>query len=366
MDSLLAAYQQAKPSVRINASYAPTDQVQTSLRTQLGAGNAPDLHVVYPGSGSAMSMTQIGKAGLLADLSAQPWTQTIPDRVQARLPARRQDLHLLGRLLGHRRDLQQEGLREGGRRRAADHLDRVPRRLRQAEEGGHRPDRAGRADAVGHPAHHVRAGALHRLRQGPDVRRQAARRSGHASPTPAGATPWRCTWSCRSAASSTTTRTAPRSSSRPRWSATGKAAHGDPGVGRAARLPQGGRQPRTTCRCSRCPGPTTPPRVDPGRRRRRDRRQRQGQERRGGEGVHRLPRQAGEHQRLGQGGRRASRCTQDASSKIDPARGVVPAVHQGPGGAVHGPALAQRRGPADPLRGRPGAARAARPRSTRR
>ncbi|MFI7446753.1 extracellular solute-binding protein [Nonomuraea sp. NPDC049714] len=78
MDSLLAAYQQAKPSVRINASFAPTDQVQTSVRTQLGAGNAPDLHVVYPGSGSAMSMSQIVQAGLLADLSAQPWTQTIP------------------------------------------------------------------------------------------------------------------------------------------------------------------------------------------------------------------------------------------------------------------------------------------------
>jgi raffinose/stachyose/melibiose transport system substrate-binding protein len=52
--------------------------VQTSLRTQLGAGNGPDLHVVYPGSGSAMSMTEIAAAGLLADLSAQAWTQTIP------------------------------------------------------------------------------------------------------------------------------------------------------------------------------------------------------------------------------------------------------------------------------------------------
>ncbi|MFG3439661.1 extracellular solute-binding protein [Nonomuraea sp. NPDC047897] len=78
MDSLVAAYQQAKPSVRVNASYAPTDQVQTSLRTQLGAGNAPDLHVVYPGNGSAMSMNQIAEAGLLADLSGQAWAATIP------------------------------------------------------------------------------------------------------------------------------------------------------------------------------------------------------------------------------------------------------------------------------------------------
>ncbi|MET8333870.1 extracellular solute-binding protein [Streptosporangium canum] len=78
MDELLAVYRQAKAGVSITASYAPTDQVQTSLRTQLGAGNAPDLHVVYPGSGSAMSMTQIAGAGLLADLSAQAWTDSIP------------------------------------------------------------------------------------------------------------------------------------------------------------------------------------------------------------------------------------------------------------------------------------------------
>ncbi|MEV0231890.1 extracellular solute-binding protein [Nonomuraea sp. NPDC050786] len=78
LDELIAAYGKVKPDVRLTASYAPTDQVQTSVRTQLGAGNGPDLHVVYPGNGSAMSMSQIAKAGLLADLSAQAWTQTIP------------------------------------------------------------------------------------------------------------------------------------------------------------------------------------------------------------------------------------------------------------------------------------------------
>lgn len=78
MDELVPAYKQLKSDVTISTSYAPTDQVQTSLRTQLGAGNAPDLHVVYPGSGSAMSMAEIAAAGLLADLSDQNWTQTIP------------------------------------------------------------------------------------------------------------------------------------------------------------------------------------------------------------------------------------------------------------------------------------------------
>lgn len=65
--------------VTFNASYAPTDQVQTSVRTQLGAGNAPDIHVVYPGNGSAMSMAQIADANLLADLSDQAWTKKIPE-----------------------------------------------------------------------------------------------------------------------------------------------------------------------------------------------------------------------------------------------------------------------------------------------
>lgn len=75
LDELTKAY----GKVKFNASYAPTDQVQTSVRTQLGAGNAPDIHVVYPGNGSAMSMVQISKANLLADLSDQAWTQKIPD-----------------------------------------------------------------------------------------------------------------------------------------------------------------------------------------------------------------------------------------------------------------------------------------------
>jgi raffinose/stachyose/melibiose transport system substrate-binding protein len=75
LDQLIKAYKK----IGFSTSYAPTDQVQTSVRTQLGAGNAPDVHVVYPGNGSAMSMTQIADANLLADLSDQAWTKKIPE-----------------------------------------------------------------------------------------------------------------------------------------------------------------------------------------------------------------------------------------------------------------------------------------------
>lgn len=78
LDPLIRAYEAANRDIRITATYAPTDQVQTSVRTQLGAGNAPDVHVVFPGSGSAMSMAEIADAGLLADLDDQAWTRSIP------------------------------------------------------------------------------------------------------------------------------------------------------------------------------------------------------------------------------------------------------------------------------------------------
>jgi ABC-type glycerol-3-phosphate transport system substrate-binding protein len=75
---LLDAYKKAHSDFDFNLSFAPADQVQTALRTQLGGGNAPDIHVVYPGNGSAMSMAQLSKANLLTDLSGQSWTQKIP------------------------------------------------------------------------------------------------------------------------------------------------------------------------------------------------------------------------------------------------------------------------------------------------
>lgn len=74
----LDEFKKANSDFDFNLSFAPADQVQTALRTQLAAGNAPDIHVVYPGNGSAMSMVQLSKANLLADLSDQSWTQKIP------------------------------------------------------------------------------------------------------------------------------------------------------------------------------------------------------------------------------------------------------------------------------------------------
>jgi len=74
----LDEYKKAHADFDFNLSFSPADQLQTALRAQLAAGNAPDMHAVYPGNGSAMSMAQLSKANLLADLSDQSWTQKIP------------------------------------------------------------------------------------------------------------------------------------------------------------------------------------------------------------------------------------------------------------------------------------------------
>src|SRR3954447_1928889 len=78
-EELIASYKKANPDVTIKGSYAPTDQLQTALRAQLGAGGAPDLFVVWPGNGSAMSVKQLAPTGLLADLSDQGWVKSIPE-----------------------------------------------------------------------------------------------------------------------------------------------------------------------------------------------------------------------------------------------------------------------------------------------
>jgi raffinose/stachyose/melibiose transport system substrate-binding protein len=83
LDLLTKAYTDSGAKVTFKTSYAPTDQVQTSVRTQLNGGNAPDVHVLYPGSGSAMATSEIGKAGLLADLSSQSWVANIPANLKS-------------------------------------------------------------------------------------------------------------------------------------------------------------------------------------------------------------------------------------------------------------------------------------------
>ncbi|MEA9986459.1 MULTISPECIES: ABC transporter substrate-binding protein [Subtercola] len=78
VDAIVAAYEKANPDVTITTTTSDTDNYQTTLRTQLSSGTAPDVFFVWPGDGNPMAMTVVQKAGLIADLSNEPFAANIP------------------------------------------------------------------------------------------------------------------------------------------------------------------------------------------------------------------------------------------------------------------------------------------------
>jgi hypothetical protein len=54
----------------------------------VGGDNAPDLFVVRPGNGSAMSGQQLAPAGVQADLSGQGWIERVPENLRPLLGQR--------------------------------------------------------------------------------------------------------------------------------------------------------------------------------------------------------------------------------------------------------------------------------------
>ncbi len=74
-DQAIAGFEAANPGIKIRASYTPEPQ---TIRAQFTTGNAPDVTLVYPGDGSSMALIQLAKAGMLEDLSAEPWAKSIP------------------------------------------------------------------------------------------------------------------------------------------------------------------------------------------------------------------------------------------------------------------------------------------------
>lgn len=77
--AVIAEYTKQHPNVTINATFAPIDQYNVVLRTQLASGTGPDVMFVYAGGyGNPMSKGTLVDAGYLADLSEQAWVKDVP------------------------------------------------------------------------------------------------------------------------------------------------------------------------------------------------------------------------------------------------------------------------------------------------
>jgi raffinose/stachyose/melibiose transport system substrate-binding protein len=81
-DAVIKAYQAANPDVTITATTADVDNYQTTLRTQLSSGTAPDVFFVWAGDGNPMAMTVLQKAGLIEDLSSLDFVKNVPGGVK--------------------------------------------------------------------------------------------------------------------------------------------------------------------------------------------------------------------------------------------------------------------------------------------
>lgn len=79
MDALVAAFEEANPDTEVTVTYADTDQLQSTLRTQLSSGTAPDVFTVWPGNGNPAAVQLLAPSGYLADLSDAEFASRIPE-----------------------------------------------------------------------------------------------------------------------------------------------------------------------------------------------------------------------------------------------------------------------------------------------
>ncbi|MFF1255048.1 ABC transporter substrate-binding protein [Pseudarthrobacter sp. NPDC058329] len=101
----MESFSKENPEINIKLVETPNDQHGQTMRTQLQAGNAPDLFYVTAGRGITQSFGALADAGYLEELTAHAWaTDTVPDPAKSlyydedRLFAMPVDLAPLGQL----------------------------------------------------------------------------------------------------------------------------------------------------------------------------------------------------------------------------------------------------------------------------
>lgn len=80
---ILEQFNAAHPEIDVKVTFRGTDANATI--TQLAAGNAPDVLFANPGSGDAMSIGNLAKAGYITSLNDKPWASEIPESFKSQL-----------------------------------------------------------------------------------------------------------------------------------------------------------------------------------------------------------------------------------------------------------------------------------------
>lgn len=78
----VAEFQKANPDIEVDVTYADAAALQTTLRTQLTAGTAPDVFTVWPGMSTTVSIDLLAPESHLADLSDLPFASELPESLK--------------------------------------------------------------------------------------------------------------------------------------------------------------------------------------------------------------------------------------------------------------------------------------------
>jgi raffinose/stachyose/melibiose transport system substrate-binding protein len=72
-----AAFEKSHPGISISLSSVPTNDYQANLRTELSAGNGPDVMSVWAGGGNPMAIKELHAANDVASLAGQSWAKSM-------------------------------------------------------------------------------------------------------------------------------------------------------------------------------------------------------------------------------------------------------------------------------------------------
>ncbi|MEW2508226.1 extracellular solute-binding protein [Amycolatopsis sp. NPDC047767] len=70
-------FEKQHPGVTVQFVQSPSNTYQTTVRAQLAAGHGPDVMFVWGGSGNSMATKPLADAGLLEELTNQPWVSAM-------------------------------------------------------------------------------------------------------------------------------------------------------------------------------------------------------------------------------------------------------------------------------------------------
>jgi raffinose/stachyose/melibiose transport system substrate-binding protein len=83
LEATLALWKRQNPRVKFRVTYADTTPLQSTLRTQLAAGTAPDVFTVWPGNGNPAAIQVLAPYGYLHDLSKEAFAKREPAGIKA-------------------------------------------------------------------------------------------------------------------------------------------------------------------------------------------------------------------------------------------------------------------------------------------